>query len=572
MTRNLDHLRTIAEQTRFEKTGRYDEVLRLARAYAETWPDAVRCFDFGVTPEQRPMIALIVSRTGALTAKEIAERKIPVLFLQGGIHPGESDGKDAGFMALRDMLEGRLAAGALEKSAILFVPVFNVDGHERFGKWNRPNQVGPEEMGWRSTSQNLNLNRDYAKVDSPEMQAMMRLLLEWNPLVYADLHVTNGADFEHDVSVQVEPIHTGDPALRATGLDLREHVIAKLAAEGSLPLPFYPSLARQDDPESGFEHYVYSPRFSTGYWNLRNRFTLLLETHSWKSYEARIRMTLNTIAGLTDWTVNKGPAALALVEKADIAGAALGGQPVEIDYGLSDEVTQIEFRGYAYTREPSPISGQLATRYDPSKPQIWRVPLRTGVVVKRTAPAPKGGYIVPAAYAQDIGARLALHGIASRQLSEPMAAAPVEAFRASKVTFQPAPFEGRTMVAVEGAWHAEKREIPSGSLFVPIAQRFARLAMALLEPQAPDSFGAWGFFNAVYERKEYMDAYVAEQVAREMLAADPELAAEFARKLGNEPDFARSPAARLDFFYRRHPSFDERLDLYPVYRTDADSF
>ena len=96
----------------------------------------------------------------------------------------------------------------------MFVPVFNVDGHERFGRWNRPNQVGPEEMGWRTTAQNLNLNRDYVKADAPEMQAMLRLLNEWDPILYVDLHVTDGAQFEHDVSYTVAPTLAGDDDLR----------------------------------------------------------------------------------------------------------------------------------------------------------------------------------------------------------------------------------------------------------------------------------------------------------------------------------------------------------------------
>ena len=91
------------------------------------------------------------------------------------------------------MLEGTAAQGALAQVTFVFVPVFNVDGHERFGRWNRPNQVGPEEMGWRTTAQNLNLNRDYVKADAPEMQAMLRLLNEWDPILYVDLHVTDGA-------------------------------------------------------------------------------------------------------------------------------------------------------------------------------------------------------------------------------------------------------------------------------------------------------------------------------------------------------------------------------------------
>ena len=178
---------------------------RLCEAFAHEWPDAVRRIEFGRSAEGRPMLALVVSKADP--------HKVPVLMFQGGIHPGESDGKDAGFMTLRDILRGSVAPGVLDRIAILFVPAFNVDGHERFGRWNRPNQNGPEEMGWRTTAQNLNLNRDYMKAEAPEMQAMLGLLCEWDPIVCADIHVTDGADFEPDISLQAEPINQGDPRL-----------------------------------------------------------------------------------------------------------------------------------------------------------------------------------------------------------------------------------------------------------------------------------------------------------------------------------------------------------------------
>ena len=214
---SLKSLETVAERSGFRTTGRYDEVERLCRAYVSTWPDAVRCMEFGRTPEGRPMLALVMSRTGVLTPEDARERKTPVMLIQGGIHAGEIDGKDAGFLAARQMLSGKAAPRALESFVLVFVPVFNVDGHERFGRWNRPNQNGPEEMGWRTTAQNLNLNRDYSKADAPEMQAMLRLLEGWDPVLYVDLHVTDGAQFQYDVANIVEPIHIGDPALHPAG-------------------------------------------------------------------------------------------------------------------------------------------------------------------------------------------------------------------------------------------------------------------------------------------------------------------------------------------------------------------
>lgn len=581
----LTDLITIAEQSGYERTGRTDEVARLCDAFARTWPQSVRAFEYGRSAEGRSMLAMIVTRTGALTAEEIKKGSIPLLMLQGGIHPGESDGKDAGFIALRELLSDGAAPAALDSIAILFVPAFNVDGHERFERWNRPNQDGPIETGWRSTAQNLNLNRDYTKADSPEMQAMLRLIDEWDPLVCADLHVTDGANFEPDISIQVEPVHEGDPSLFPAGIALRDRLIEKLAAQGSLPLPFYPDLFETDDPASGFHVTVYSPRFSTGYFAYRNRFTVLVETHSWKKYEHRVRITRNTIVGLTELVAEHGKEWLALVQRADKEATRLGDQAVVLDHATSwreptqregDEapsldasapnVTTIEFRGYAYKREPSKISGELVTIYDPSTPQIWRVPLRRNTQPSLVIDAPRGGYIVMAGHAQEIGARLTLHGIELAPIPNDIEA-DVSCFRAERTEFADAPFEGRMRVKLHGKWNEERQRIPARSLFVPIEQRLARLAMALLEPQAPDSFAAWGFFNSWFEQKEYIEPYVAEMIGTELLESDARLAEEFARKLETDPAFAQDPNARREFFQRRHPSWDRRYRLYPVYRT-----
>ena len=559
-------LSTIAERSAFQRTGRYDEVMRLCGAFQRAYPTQVRCIDFGRTPEGRPMKALVVTATGAFTPAAARARRLPVLLVQGGIHAGEIDGKDAGFLALREVLEQRAAPGALARQVLLFVPVFNVDGHERFGQWNRPNQVGPVEMGWRTTAQNYNLNRDYAKADSAEMQAMLALENQWDPLATIDLHVTDGAKFEHDVSIQVEPGHGGDTALRPIGRALRDGVLADLRAQGSLPLPFYMSFAEDDKPDSGFVDGVSDPRFSTGYFGLRNRFAMLVETHSWKDYATRVRITRNAVVSVLTQVARHGAAWRAAVLDADARAAQLGGATVPLSYKASERVTMIDFRGYAYTRTPSHVSGQLMTRYDDRTPQLWRVPLRDEIVPDMQVLAPTGGYLVPAAHAAMVAAKLTQHGVAFRRIASAHAAGPVESFRADQATFAAGSVEGHQRLSVQGAWKTDSRAIEAGALFVPIAQPKARLVMALLEPQGPDSLLAWGEFNNAFERKEYMEDYVAEDVARAMLEADPALAASFQARLASEPAFAADGAARLAFFARRHASYDQRLNLYPVVR------
>jgi murein tripeptide amidase MpaA len=562
-------LATVSERSGFQATGRYDEVIKLCAGFQKAYPKAVKCIQFGRTPEGRPMLALVATTTGAFTPEAAKKKGLPVTLVQGGIHAGEIDGKDAGFLALREVLEGRLAKGVLDKQVLLFVPVFNVDGHERFAKWNRPNQRGPVEMGWRTTAQNFNLNRDYMKADAPEMQAMLALVNAWDPLTYTDLHVTDGAMFQHDVSIQVEPVYSGDPEFRQAGLALRSGVIADIGKQGSTPQSYYMSFLKTDDPASGFADAVYDPRFSTGYFQLRNRIGVLVETHSWKDYPTRVRVTHNTVISLLEQVAVHGKQWQQSAIAADARAAKLAGTTVPLSYKTADKTRMIDFQGYAYTRTPSDVSGALMTHYDESKPQVWHVPLRDEVVPDLVATAPGAGYIVPAAHADWVALKLKQHGVVYRTLDKALDRADVETYRADKATFTATSFESHQRLSVQGGWKAEPRQVARGSLFVPITQPKARLVMALFEPQAPDSLLAWGFFNNAFERKEYMEAYVAEDVAREQMAGDPALAAEFKRKVETDEAFAKNPHARLEFFARRHASWDERFNLYPVMRANV---
>jgi len=557
-------LTTVAERSGFLRTGRYEEVIALCAAFAKAWPQSVRCIDFGTSPDGRPMKALVVSTSGALDAASARQRGLPVVLIQGGIHAGEIDGKDAGFLALRELLQGKAGNGVLDKLVWVFVPVFSVDGHERFAAWNRPNQRGPEEMGFRTTAQGYNLNRDYLKADAPEMQAMLKIIDQWDPLVEVDLHVTDGAKFEHDVSIQVEPVHAGDAALRRAGRAWRDAVIADLARQGSLPLPYYPSFTVDDDPSSGFEDGVPPPRFSHGYFWLRNRMGMLVETHSWKTYPVRVQVTRNAVVSVLQQVALHGRQWLQVARQADARARMLEGKPVALAYAAGPESRTVDFRGYEYTRTLSEVSGALMTRYNEDKPQVWKIPLRDHVQPSLSVAAPAGGYLIPAAHAGWVSEKLRLHGIDFRVLPAQTAVA-VETFRATEATPAAQSSEGHQRMTVKGEWKPDTRDVGAGAVFVPIAQPKSRLLMSILEPLAPDSLLAWGEFNNAFERKEYMEAYVAEDVAREMLN-DPAVKASFEQRLKEDAAFARDPAARLDFFYRLHSAWDERNNLYPVMR------
>jgi len=560
-------LLTTADRTGFERTGRHEEAVRLCRDFAVAFPRRARCAVYGTTPEGRALVALAASADGALDPATARARRRPVVLFQGGIHAGEIDGKDAGFMVLRELLASK-DGGPLARVTAVFVPIVNVDGHERFGPAQRPNQRGPAETGWRTTAQNLNLNRDYVKADAPEMRALLRLLGAWDPVAYADLHVTDGAQFEQDVSVLVEPKLGYAEALRPSGAALSDALLARLTADGHLPVDFYPEFTTPGEPTTGFARGVAPPRFSQSYWAARNRIGILLETHSWRPYRHRVKATAAFLRALLDLAARDGAAWEEAAREADRAGAALAGREVPVAWKPGATVRTIDFLGYAYTRVESPALGRTVVRYDESRPEVWRVPLVEDVAVARSVTLPAGGWIVPAAEASTVAARLRPHGIAFEQVSGARADAAVEVFRATEAKLAPASYEGRQGAEWRGAWARERRALAAGWLWVPAAQPGARLAAFLLEPESPDSLAAWGFFNAALERKEHVEDYVLGPFADALLARDPAVRAEFERRLA-DPAFAKDRDARAEFFYRRHPAADEAWRRYPILRAAA---
>ncbi len=557
-------LETVAERTRYVQSGRYDEVVNLCKGLAELYPAKARCEVFGTTPEGRTMHALVLAEEGGLTPEDARARGRQVVLAQGGIHAGELDGKDAGLALARDLLEGKTAPKLLTRVTFVLVPVYNVDGHENVAAANRPNQLGPETPGFRVTAQRLNLNRDYAKADAPETRAMLALLRKWDPLVYVDLHTTNGMDFQPDVAVLVEPRFGWPAAMREAGEKISRTLMTKLRTSGHIPLDFYPSPEDETQPLSGWAHAVASPRFATGYWQQWQRFAVLVESHALKTNARRVRASRDALLGVLELVRDDGVALAAAASAAQAAMTNLGGTDVSLAFAPTGTAKLIEFRGVAYKELPSLITGKHWVQFDPSRPKIWKTPMLRDVVPQLTARAPRGGYVVPAPWVPVVSPVLAAHGLTSKLVVK---GGPIdrEVWKPATIKVAPRTTEGRTRVEVTGSWSADHGDITPGSLYVPVAQRGGALAMHLLEPQAPDSLVAWGFMNAIFEAREYVELMVLEPFARELLASDPQVKKDFDALVKS----GASEAERIDFFYRRHPAHDRLRDAYPVVRVSA---
>ena len=548
---------TPAEQAGFNRTPRYDETIAYLKRLVAAAPE-LRLVSLGKSPDGREVWMVIASKERAFTPEGLRATGKPTLFAQAGIHAGEMDGKDAGLMLLRDMTVRGTKRALLDRANFLFVPILSVDGHERFSRYSRINQRGPVESGWRTNAQNLNLNRDYGKLDAPETRAVVAALGRWKPDLYLDLHVSDGLDHQYDVTHIFNGPHAWSPAV-ARWLEQRwvPRTSRDLEAMGHIPGPYLELM--ETDPSKGVLGGLTAPiRFSQGYGNARHLPTVIVETHSLKPYAQRVlgtyvllESTLALVGG--EWKT------LRQAVREDEAG-----RPTEVtlDWKDSGKPGTITFKGIEFRVSDSPISGGQRVEWT-GKPAEISVPLHRLDAAKATARRP-AAYWVPAA-AADVIERLAIHGIRM----EPLATArevDVEMDRFSDVTFESEPFEGRIRVTAKATPEKRLERFAPGSVRVPTDQPLGTLAMLLLEPASPDSFFQTGFFHWALQRAEYAEGYVMEPTAERMLAEDPALRAEFERALRDDPKLAASRGERLDWFYRRTPFFDERWRLYPVGR------
>jgi len=572
---------TPAEATGFRTTPDYAATVDFLEGIASAHPDLVRIESFGRTGEGRDLKIVIVSRDGVFDPKVVHSSGRVVLLAQNCIHAGEPDGKDACLALLRDMVGERGPRNLLEHVVFVFIPVYNIDGHERRSSFNRINQTGPDPAGWRANATNLNLNRDYMKADAPETRAFFRMFHRWMPDFFVDNHVTDGTDFQYDVTFALDS--TPDvfpPTAEWLRTRVAPELVDRVNGAGHLAFPSTVFLHDDTDPSRGLAFNDNPPRFSTGQMILENRPGLLVEMHMLKEYRTRVTGNYEIMRALLE-VLNRDSATLRrLNQEADRAAAGLGTpavrrQPFPAVIARSGETRPVSFLGYEYTRALSEVSGTMAIHYSRT-PSNLTLPMDAGVQVEVSIQLP-AGYIIPPQWTHVIDV-LAAHEVSLRRTTAEWTGR-VERYRCSGMRWPARPFEGRYPILrggnVERAFgqfgnctlSVETLTFPAASAVVALDQRLSKVAIHWLEPEAPDSALRWGFFNSIFEQKETGEAYVLEKLAREELAKDPALRAEFERRVQADPEFGGTPSARLEFFYERSGwGAANRVGEYPVGR------
>jgi hypothetical protein len=567
-----DNWITPAEASQFRTTPSDAQTQAYLQRLQQAAPDKIKLETFGITPQGRPMTVVIASGDGTFTPDAARAAHKPIVLVQAGIHPGEIEGKDAGLMLLRDIAVTGKYPHLLDHVVLVYIPVYSVDGHEHSSPYNRINQNGPESMGFRGQAQYLNLNRDYIKAEAPETLAWLKLWQAWLPDFLIDVHTTDGADYQYDLTWYTEDPHKLDPAVATWQRKLMvEQAIPAYEKLGHLA-SIYLEFKDGRDPRKGIENFGSGPRFSTGYAALQNRPALLIETHMLKSYAVRVHAVYDLLRVVLD-DINRDPATLlATTRQADadtIARAGDAHAQVPLTFKLDPTSTPYELKGYAFTQTHSDISNDTWIQYDPSKPVTYRINSWNGLLLDISV-TPPAAYIVPGEWKTIID-KLDAHGIAYRRIGHPMKEVDVTAYQLGQPKWASEPFEGHLMLQ-SFTLQAQPEEVmlPADSVIVPMNQRAANVVMELLEPQAPDSLLHWGYLNAIFEAKEFGEPRVLEKLARDMMAKDPTLKEAFEQKLHDDPAFAANSRARLNFFFLRSPWYTvQRVGAYPVLRVDA---
>jgi hypothetical protein len=569
-------LLTRFERTDGKETSRYDETIRYCKQLDDVSP-FITFSSFGKSAQGRELPMMILDLDGLSDPEAIRSTGRLILMIQACIHPGESEGKDAGMMLFRDLALHRLSEKKsfiihsesredylLNNISILFIPIFNVDGHERFGPYNRINQNGPEEMGWRVTANNLNLNRDYLKTETPEMRQWLILFDQWLPDFFIDIHTTDGADYQYVLTYMMEIYGDMDPGITHWSKEVFVPNMSNAMNESGYPVFSYVTFRKWHDPRSGLITQVAPPMLSQGYTSLRNRPSLLIETHMLKPYKERVEATFQCL--LISMTILAGERQklMEITAKADdfVCSDQFLKEPFPLHFStLMNDSIMVDFLGVLYHERKSQISGGIWFEYTDTS-AIFRIPWFQKTQADVTVQLPEA-YIIPVEWKEVID-RLQIHGIQMYPLSHDTAIL-ISSYRFKNPKWQVQPYEGRhVLTQIEYDEINELRRFIAGSMIIPVRQQAGRIIPHMLEPKGNGSFIYWGYFDAIFEQKEYAEAYILEKMALSMLQENPELKAEFEHKRSEDTGFASNPMQILYWFYDRSPYADEKKMMYPI--------
>jgi hypothetical protein len=488
--------KTVAESTNYAATSRYADVMAFIRELQRLSP-LVRVETLCESTEGRAVPLLVIGRPAPASPYGLRTDKRMVVYIQANIHAGEVEGKEASLMLARDVVLGP-AAACLDKLVLLIAPIFNADGNERISPENRTQQPGPEQgVGVRPNGQNLDLNRDSMKLESPELRGLVRNVLgRWDPTLIVDCHTTDGAFHEETVTWSWPLNPNGDLPLLEFQRDMMLPAINAIMKDryGTLGLP-YGTFRDWKAPEKGWETFDPQPRYVTNYAGLRNRLSILDENYVHADYRTRVLGNYAFLRAIIDYAAAHAEELVRRVAEADLRTVRRGLDPkatdlVGVEYELKALPGPVTIHGYETEVSWQPGSRPELKRTD--RKRVYTVPYYAEHVAKRSVRFPFA-YLLPAPDAEVVGLLLQ-HGLVVEKLAE-AATLEVETFLPKEVKGAERPYQGHRLNAVKGEYAVGTMEFAAGTVVVRTSQPLGCLAAGLLEPESDDGLVAWNFFD-----------------------------------------------------------------------------
>jgi hypothetical protein len=548
-------------ETDANQTLEYNELIACYEKLQAAYPDKVRMEAIGSTDCGKPLHTVVLSTSGEFDPLRLRQEGKQVLLINNGIHPGEPEGIDATVMLVRNILEDPGKQKALDQLVLVVIPVYNVGGCLNRNSFTRANQNGPASYGFRGNARNYDLNRDFVKSDTKNAQTFQTIFQRWRPDIFIDNHTSNGADYQYTMTL----IATQEDKLEAPlGTFLRKKMIPGLykgmEEKGWDMTPYVDGPGAT--PDEGLFGFCDYGRYSTGYAAMWNTIGFMPETHMLKPFKDRLWATyafMETVIHFMD----KNHKDLA-VAREEAWNATRTKSSFVLDWKMdTSRHESILFKGYAAKYKPSEVSGLPRLWYDRSEPFEKEIPYYNFFEPAVTVEKPVA-YIIPQAW-EEVISRLKRNGVMMEQLEQD------DSLETTSYYIR----DFQTRAGWEGHhYHYDteleskqmKRRFFKGDYIIYTNQDANRFIMETLEPNAPDSWFAWNYFEPVLMQKEYFSAYVFEDLAAEFLEENPEVRKEFEALKKADPKFAENGRRQLDWVYRHSPWYEPTHRLYPVAR------
>ncbi|HLV40430.1 M14 family metallopeptidase [Xanthomarina sp.] len=551
--------------TNFEKSGgteteTYQEVINYFKSLSIIYPE-ISMLEMGKTDSGEPLHIVIFNKVSNFDFSEIRKNK-RILLINNGIHPGETDGIDATMMLYRDLAQGKIKAP--KNTVLVTIPIYNVGGSLNRNTGSRANQNGPKEYGFRGNARNYDLNRDFIKCDTENAKSFTEIFHLVQPDVFIDNHVSNGADYQYALThLFTQHNKLGGSLGTYLNTEMMPALEEKLAKKDWDITP-YVNVFNQV-PEVGFSQFMDSPRYSTGYTALWNVLGMMVETHMLKPYKQRVEGTYELMLSMIEITEEQGEKISELRRNAFKEFQLKKIYPLDWEIDTT-KTTILNFEGFEGEMITSEVTVLTRLKYDRTKPFTKEVIYQNNFKPKTEITVPKA-YIIPQGW----------HNVIDLLKRNQVQMSRFKKDTTLLVTsYKLGEFETRKN-AYEGHYQhynthintsKEKINFRKGDYYLETNQMALRYILETLEPQAPDSFFNWNFFDTVLQQKEGFSPYIFEDTAKEMLDNNAELKAEFLKKKENEKDFATNWYAQLNWLYERSYHAEKAFMQYPIYRMD----